>query len=126
MSEEKYNKSFNKMKDDVKNKSRQPFEILVNNFDRCLELKLSKEEKEDLINSLNNDFYIRLKSKINIKRNIVSGNLAGKKCNRIVLDEIVKSNDNINIKNNTGSINIANDNSQINTSTTVIRKKKYY
>ena len=120
MSEEKYNKSFNEMKNDMKNDSKQLLEILVNNFDRCLDLKLPKEEKEDLINSLNNDFYIRLKSKINIKRN------TGEKCNRIVFDEIIKSNDNINIKNNTGSINIANDNSEINTSTTVIRKKKYY
>lgn len=133
MTQEQYNQSFEKMQIDMSKDSKQLIEILVNNFDRCLDLELSKESKNDLIESLNDDFYIGLKSKINRKRNGSGpGNLSGKARstgkNELVLNEIIKNDDNINISNNKGSINIANDNSIINTSTntTIIRKKKYY
>lgn len=133
MDKEQYNKSFEKMRTDMSKDSKQLIEILVCNFDRCLKLKLSNESKKDLIESLNDDFYIGLKSKINRKRNGKGpGNLSGLARstgkNELVLNEIIKNDDNINISNNKGSINIANDNSIINTSTntTIIRKKKYY
>ena len=112
--------------------SKELLEILVRNFDRCLNLELSEESKNDLIESLNDDFYIGLKSKINRKRNGKGpGNLAGKARatgkNEIIMNEIIKNDDNIKITNNNGCINIGNGNSNITnvcTSTTVIRKSK--
>lgn len=132
MDQEQYNQSFEKMRTDMEKNSRQLIEILVCDFDRCLDLELSKEAKSDLIESLNDDFYTYLKSKINRKRKGKGpGNLSGKARatgkNELILNEIIKNDDNITITNNKGNVSIANGNSTINTSTntTIIRKKKY-
>lgn len=132
LDEKTYHEFFKKVKKDLEDESIKTFKNLLRNLDSHLDLNLSKEAKEDLIIALNDDFWIYLKNKINMKRNNKGpGNLTGiaraTGKNEIVLNEIIKNDDNITITNNKGCVNIGNGNSNITnicTSTTVIKKSK--
>lgn len=127
MDKETFHTFFKKVRKELEYESINILTKLVTDLDSHLDLNLSKEAQEDLIISVNDDFWTGLKSKINRKRNNKGpGNLSGLARstgkNELVLNEVLKD-DNITIENNTGSINIGKDNSII-TSTTIIKKSK--